>query len=350
MKNSKILLGLALSLSSIFIGCTIDDVASDDPCVPMPCANFNKHLLTLNTVFDNDPNAQINYNYYLVNNLDSSLPNSNGSFVTNTDLTFQLPTSTSFYNETNKLHGILVSRAGKYFTFNTATEVGQEFAVPTSVTAPITLGSTTYVIEVSNGGYASNGMGNHYEVKTLDINTGIVGSVLPIDPLTKDFDNNSFFHVESMSAATNNIDKIYFLSGTNLVTVNTSANTASHIDLYPSFSGSDYVRFFGLEYSDSLGLLAVMDNATQGNKYLVRIDPLTGNYSNPLAISNNINSEFYSTTYRECDHTYYLTSLNQGSNTVETLYFEFNVAANSTINSQIFPNYTFGIELISKMP
>ncbi|HLW32957.1 MAG TPA: hypothetical protein VKX40_11885 [Aequorivita sp.] len=351
MKNSKTLFSLALLLSTILISCTInDDIVSDDHTAIIPCTGFNKNLLTLSTTFDNDPNAEIDYNYFLINNLDSSLPNSNGSFTTNTDLTFQLPTSTSFYNQTNNLHGILVTRAGKYFSFNTNTEVGQEFVVPTSLTAPIELNNSTYVIEVSNGGYANSGIGNHYEIKSFDINTGTVGATLPIDPLTKDFDNNSFFHVESISAATNNTDELYYLSGTNLVTVNTSLNTASHIDLYPSFSSSDYVRFFGLEYSESLGLIAIMDNATQGNKFVVKIDPLTGNYSSPLSISNNINSEFYSTTYRECDHTYYLTSLNQGSNTVQTLYFEFDLITNNVINSQIFPDYTFGIEFISETP
>ena len=351
MKNFRNHFGLALLLSTLLTGCTLDDGSiSDDHTIPLPCTGFNKDLLTLSTTFDNNPQAEINYNSFLINNLDSSLPNSHGSFVTNTDLTFQLPTSTSFYNEAGNLHGILISRAGKYFSFNTDTETGQEFVVPTSVTAPIEINNATFVMEVSNGGYANNGIGNHYDIKSFDINTGTVGASLPIDPLTKDFNNNSFFDVESMSAATNTTDKLYFLSGTNLITVNTSLNTASHIDLYPSFSGSDYVRFFGLEYSESLGLIAIMDNATQGNKFVVKIDPITGNYSGPMSIANNIGSEFYSTTYRECDHTYYLTSMNQGSSTVETLYFEFDLMTNTILNSQVFPDYIFGIEFIPETP
>ena len=351
MKNFKTLFSLALLGSLLFINCsTNDDTVIDDDTSILPCDGFNKNLLTLSTVFDNDPNAEIKYNHFLVNSLDSSLPNFNGSFTTNTDLTYQLPTSTSFYNEANNLHGIFVTRAGKYFTFNTSSGIGQEFVVPTSVTAPVELNSSSYVIEVANGGYANNGMGNHYDIKSFNINTGVLGSTLPIDPLTKDFDNNSFFMVETISAATNGTDNLYFLSGTNLVTVNTNTNTASHLDLYPSFSGSDFVRFFGLEYSPSLGLIAIMDDATQGNQFVIKIDPISGSYSPLVTIPADINNEFYSSSYRECDHTYYLTSLKQVLSTVETLYFEFDLEANTVSNSQIFPDYVFGIEFIQETP
>ncbi len=348
MKTLKTLFGLILTGSLFFIGCSPSDdsgIGCDDTII-LPCDDFNKDLLTLSTLFDDSPNAEIDYNSFLINNLDSSQPNFEGSLITTTNLTYQLPTGTSFYNEVNKTHGIVISRAGKYFAFNTDTGVGQEFVVPTSISAPVELNNSTYVIEVANSGYADPGIGNHYEIQSFDIVSGTVGSTFPIDPMTKSFDNHSFFNVESMSAATDGIDKLYFLSGTNLVTVNTTTHTASHIDLYPSFSPSDYVRFFGLEYSESLGLLAILDNATQGNKKLVRIDPATGNHSTLLGVSSDINSEFYSTAYRECDKTYYLTSLANSLNTVETDYFEFDLATNQVLNTQSFSDYVFGIEFM----
>jgi len=78
----------------------------------------------------------------------------------------------------------------------------------------------------------------------------------------------------------------------------------------------------------------------------VKIDPTTGNYTNLLTISNDINSEFYSTTFRECDLTYYLTSLNQASNAAETLYYEFDLNTNSVSHSEILPKYVYGIEFL----
>ncbi|HZH86547.1 MAG TPA: hypothetical protein VFD77_04465 [Brumimicrobium sp.] len=345
MKKIKTLFGLAL-LGSLFLSsCSVDDTPSDQDPVS-ECDGFAKNLLTLSTPFSSTPTSEINYISYSINNLNSSLPNFHGNFTSSVDLNYELPTSTSFYNESSNLHGIVISRAGKYISFNTNTNVAQEFTVPNYITAPISLNNTTYIIEVSNGGYANNGMGSHYDIKTFDTNTGATGTTLPIDPMTKDFDNNSFFHVETLTSATNKLNELYFLSGTNLVTVNTTNNTASHVDLYPNFSSSDYVRFFGLEYSESLGLLAIMHKVDQMTKALVKIDPATGNYTNLLTISNDINSEFYSTTFRECDLTYYLTSLNQASNAAETLYFEFDLNTNTVSHSEILPKYIYGIEFL----
>ncbi len=347
MKNSKTLFALALLASVLFSNCSTDDrFTLEDDTSGLPCQAVPKDLLVLNTLFDGANNAQIAYNTFAINGLDSSLPNSLGNLATNTNMTFQLPTGASLYNQASNLHGLLVTRAGKYFTFNTDTGVGQEFVVPTIVSAPVQLNTSSYVIEVANFGYTDQGIENHFEIKPFNINDGAIGAALPIDQLDRTFDNNSFFNVESMSSATNEIDSLYFLSGTNLVTVNTLNNTATHIDLYPPFTYSNFVRFFGLEYSENLGLIAIMDDSNAGTQYVVKIDPLSGNQTNLVILSENINSEFYSTTYRECDKTYFLTSLKHDNNLVETLYFEFNLATNTLENSQIFQDYAFGIQLI----
>jgi hypothetical protein len=127
--------------------------------------------------------------------------------------------------------------------------------------------------------------------------------------------------------------------------VNTANNTSSQIDLYPSFSNSDYVRFIGLEYSESLGLLAIMDMPNSNTRKIVKIDPISGAYTDLLTISTDINTEFYATAYSECKKTYYLTSLANG-NPVQTNYFEFDLTTNTNTNTQIFNDYVFGIELI----
>ena len=343
MKKFKTLLMILFGTSLIFGSCSKDDTLDiDDGTVVLPCDNSPQNLLTLKTNFDNSLNAIITYNSYGINNLDPSLPTNHGDFTTNTNLTYQLPTSTSFYNVANNLHGIIINRAGKYFTYNTNTNIGQEFTIANNISAPIELNNTTYIIEISNWGTQNQGLGNHYEIKSFDVNTGNVGATLPLDPATTEFFNNSFFDEQSMSASTNGIDELYFLSGTNLVTVNILTQTASHIDLHPNFT-SDFVRFFGLEYSESLGLIAMKEDNT--SLKLINIDTSTANYSPLLDILTDINSEFYSTAYRECDQTYFVTTLKNGNNP-ETIYHEFNLTTNTIENTQIFADYVFGIELM----
>lgn len=346
MKNSKTLFGLALLLSVLFTNCSTDEgTLTEDDTSGLPCDNYDNNLLTLNTAFDNNPNAVLTYNSFLINSLNSSLPSLAGNLTTNTDLTYKLPTSSSFYNDANNLHGIFITRAGKYFAFNASTGIGQEYTASGDITAPVELGASSYVIQVSNSGYANQAIDDHFKIKTFSINDGTINATLPISTPNTTFNNNSFFNVESMSSATNATDELYFLSGTNLITTNTISNTASHIDLYPSFSMNDFVRFFGLQYSESLGLIAIMDITDTNTQKLVQIDPASGTYSELLTIPSNINSEFYSATYSECKETYYLTSLINGSTPTKTRYYEFDLALNTVSNTQTFVDYVFGIEL-----
>lgn len=347
MKNSKTLFTLALIASVLFTNCSTDEgTLTDDETGALPCDNYSKDLLALSTAFDNNPNAVITYNSYLINSLNSSSPNLKGTVNTTTDLSFELPTSTSFYNEASTLHGIFVNRAGKYFALNASSGIGQEFVTPTNISAPVELGTESYVIEVANFGYANQGADDHFKVKTFNINDGSLNAALPVSTANSTFTNNSYFNVESMSSATNDIDKLYFLSGTNLVTLNPLTNTASHLDLYPSFSMTDFVRFYGLEYSESLGLIAIMYISNLNIRKLVQINPSNGSYTDLVVIPSDINPEFYSTTYSECKETYYLTSMINGPAPLKTQYFEFDLANNTVSNTQIFNDYVFGIELI----
>lgn len=342
MKNFKTLLSFVLVAGMLFTNCSGDDGTNDDP-TDLPCNGYNKKLLTLTTVFNDSTNAVIDYDSFVINNLDPLLSNIEGSYITSSNLSFQLPTSSSVFNEANNLHGVLVTRAGKYFTFNTNTMAGQEFATLTNIAAPVLLGTAGYVIEVSPGGYANLGIDNHFSIKSFNSNNGTIGTALPISTANTTFNNNSFFNVETMSATTNGVDELYFLSGTNLITVNTTSNTASQMDLYPSFSNIDFARFFGLEYSESIGLIAIKQGSA---KDLIKIDPSTGSYTTLVSIPEALNSEFYSTTYSECKKTYYLTTLKTLSNPTQTFYFEFDLVSNTISNSQLLPNYVYGIELI----
>lgn len=345
MKRIYTISSLALAIALTFSSCSnSDDSASGLPSVT-PCDLIDNDLMVLKTAFDNNPNAIITYNAFAVNGLDGTLPNALGNLTTTTNLSYELPTGATFYDSQNAIHGIYVTRAGKYFKYDAMSGLGQEFSVSTEATAPVQLGGNTYVIEIP-AGFTTSGIGNHFSIKPFNINNGSMGAALSIPSVETTFDNNSFFGAEAMSATSNGTDKLYYLSGTNLITVNPFTLSASHVDLFPSFSMTNFMRFIGLEYDDTLGLLAILIDYVNDVTLLVKVDPLTGTYSSLMSLPNTINSEFYATAYSSCENTYYLTTLSNNFTTTETLYFEFDLDTNTIINSQILPEYNYGIELI----
>ncbi|MBL1410226.1 hypothetical protein [Sphingobacterium faecale] len=331
---------LLLLLGMASVGCSNEGVEPEQPADACVLNN----LVMLRVAFDGSYQASVAYNKFAVNGLNPSSGSLLGTVATNHRLTFQLPTNSSFYDKATGTHGMLISRAEAYLKFDVNTGVGQAYAVQTNFAAPVLNNGNAYVIAVDQS-YASSGVGEHYMINSFNMQNGTTGAALPISIADRTFDNHSFFANESMSSTSNGVDKLYFLSGTNLITVNTATNTASHRDLYPSFSqANDWVAFYGVKYSQSLGLIALKRDASGFS--LVKINPNTGTHTTLLAINAAINTEFYSAAYRECDKTYYLTSMNQSNPTVETGYYEFDLNSNTLVNTQVLTDYGFGIEII----
>lgn len=345
-------------VSLFLVGCGDDHTSGDlvfEDETPDGCSN-DQQLLGLQTLFDNAPNAEINYELFAINGLAEGDGSPLGSLMTNTNLSFQLPTSSSIYDADLKIHGIFITRTQKYFAFDTDSQIGQDFAINLPVSAPVGLNGENFVIEVIDG-YAQSGVHEHFQIHKFDINSGNLTQTLSIPVANRTFDNRSFFNYEWMSSATNGYDELYFLSVTNLVTVNPANQEATQVDLYPSFyipdwdedpALNDYVRFYGLEYSESLGLLAIKEDTNQNPSTfeLVKIDPQTGAYAGLVSLSGPINSEFYSTAYRECDKTYYLTTMGEPSNPVTTDYLEIDLQNFTVSHTEELEDYFFGIELI----
>lgn len=340
MKRFEIIPVFMLLLSIITVSCSTDEVTPDGP---RENCDDNK-ILVLSTPFDGSNQATVSYNSFTINTLDPIAATSEGTLSTTSNLTYQLTTNTSLYNQAMNIHGIIISREKKYLKFDLNNGTGQEYTFSDNVTAPVLVNGNVYVIEITQQGYANNGTDIHYEIKNFDMQNGTVGALLPISTVDRTFDNKSFFHVETVSSTTNGTDRVYFMSGTNLITVNIVNNTATHTDLYPSFSQNDWVAFYGIKYDASLGLIAIKKE--QGSYDLVRINPITGAYTTLVNIPGNVNTEFYSVAYRACDFTYYLTTLDQPTNPVSTKYYEFNLVNNTVINTQNFQEYAFGLELI----
>lgn len=331
---------LILLLGIASVGCSNEGVEPEQPTDV--CEQNN--LLMLSVAFDGSYQASVDYNKFVINSLNPASGLTLGTVATSNYLTFELPTNSSIYDKTTGTHGMLISRAEAYLKYNTNTGVGESYTVQTNFAAPVLNNGNAYVIAVDQG-YAESGVAEHYVVNSFNMQNGTTGATLPIPATDRTFDNRSFFAHESMSSTSNGVDKLYFLSGTNLITVNTATNTASHVDLYPSFSqANDWVAFYGVKYSQSLGLVAVKRDANGSS--LVKINPNLGTYTTLLQINGVINTEFYSAAYRECDKTYYLTTMSQSNPTVETSFYEFDLNSNTLVNTQVLADYGFGIEVI----
>ena len=66
MKNFKSLFGLAIMISILFTNCSTDDDPTTDDEPISACDNYHKDLLTLSTAFDNNANAVVTYNSFLI--------------------------------------------------------------------------------------------------------------------------------------------------------------------------------------------------------------------------------------------------------------------------------------------
>lgn len=349
MTTMKTIFTIALIGSFTLFSCDADDgLTYPDPEPVSPCESAPQKMLAMYMDPDGGSNADIKYLSYDINDFNTSPPNVIGNITPTAAVNGELSTSGTIYDENSNLHGIVITRPQAYFTFNTATNTAEEYSLSEPISAPVMLGNTAYAIEVANYGYAVFGEDEHYEIKPFNIINADAGTALPIPASDRTFDNSSFFNHESMSSASNGIDELYFVSGPNLVTVNVSNNSASYVDLYPNFTFSDYVTFIGLEYSESLGLLAIRiytdpDPNVPKIQEVVKIDPTDGSYTVLSTVPEIINTEYYTTAYRECDQKYYLTTWDYTSSVQETLYYEFDLNTNSLSNTASLPFYTFGI-------
>lgn len=197
-----------------------------------------------------------------------------------------------------------------------------------------------------------------YEIVELNPLTGQVISVLT----SGNFAANSPFDSHYMSSVSNGDDLIYFLSGTNLIEARVSTLTSRHIDIDPTYNVNDNpVIYYGLEYASSknslLAMVKLQDGVGAPITDLVTIDIsikpaiITSNFniaaSLPKGQDDQINPEFYSTTFDQCDNTYYITEIQPVSGNITTNLHEINLDKMEFKTQQI-QDYMYGLELNSK--
>lgn len=332
LKKISFVLLASLALAS----CSKDRDPIQDPSKD-ECAD--QKIVLLNTEFGDDPTSDITYSRYDLDNVSQGGGLNLHTYTVSEDIRFKLPPNNSIYD--GNLHGIILN--GNYYTYNFATQASQEHAIDENVVAPVALSNTHYAIELS-APYPAPGSTATFDIKEFNTQDGSTGSALPISAAEKSFTNNSLFHREIISSASNGTDKIYFLGGTNLITVNTANNTATQIDLYTDFSQDDWVTFHGIEYTEDFGLVAIKRDNDDFS--LIKIDPQTGNQTQLVVIPNPVNTEFYSTAYNECNQTFYLTTLKQPDN--NTYFYEIDLSNETIFNTQILPQYNYGLQIVKE--
>lgn len=213
--------------------------------------------------------------------------------------------------------------------------------------------------------------GKLYGIRVIGVPPAKKYEILEINPITGQRINtlstnnitvSSSFSNESMSGISDGGNNIYFLSGTNLIIVNTSSGNATHKDIDLSFNpNNNIVQYYGLEYKKDENILLAMKKSIDKNNADVT-ELVTINLSSTLPVvkprfqihnylpSNQdkiINPEFYSSTFDSCDATYYITEMqNVGSNITSNL-FEINLKKDTFIYQPLV-SYWYGLEFRPK--
>ncbi|MEM1323696.1 MAG: hypothetical protein AAGG75_25775 [Bacteroidota bacterium] len=322
---------------------------SDDDILTVPQDCGEQFICWRSTLNTNDSSLQI---LSFDNPMPAAVtPLQIGSLQAFNPLRIILPTSNAVYDQDSEQIVGIISREKTLIRHHTASGNSSALPLPTFVTAPIFLQGNCYGIDIPNG-YSSGGTAT-FSIVQIDPATGLFIDSLALS--SNSFDYRSFFHHESISAATDGQDQLFFLGGTNLVMIQVSTGQVKVIDLYPNFNSSnDFVRFYGLEFRSANRLLAVREGSDDPSE-LVEIQ-IVGNVAQvgslfdfsedlPALGDWTLNREFYSTVYDACKNQYHIATL--ASLNPQTTTKLINVDLNSrTAQQQIVADYWFGINLM----
>lgn len=254
---------------------------------------------------------------------------------------FNRPSNYDAYNAVSKQYFIEFPLQQRIYKYDVNTQNRQEFIVAGFYAAPVFNNSNLYAITIDHFGYASDPA--NYSIDVIDQNNGSLSTLA-----SNTFPLLSRFDWESMSSVSNNSNMIYFVSGTNLISYNTSTTTSSHVELTPGFDIiNNYQNFYGLEMRNNGNLLAIRDrddiNGEGSELVEININNLTATPTvvfDFMANGIELNSEFYATTYDTCDDTYYITSRKDATTTD---FYEIDITT-SIFKTENFDFYLMGIE------
>ncbi len=340
MKTYNYLYSLLLIL--LITSCNSDEVIcnTDEPDVPQTICDTGLLIMTS----DGSPGAITTFTLDSIQKpVNTPLAFNNIRTDTQQDFfgVYTNPSNYDAYNRINDTYFVEFPTEQRIYKYDIATQARQEFVVAGFYSAPVFNNGNLYAITIDNFGYASNPA--NFSIETINQNDGSLTTLI-----TDSFPLISSFNWESMSSATDNLENIFFVSGTNLVSFNINATSTNHTELVPTFDAFDNNQgFYGLELRNNGNLLAIRnrnDNLVTSLE-LVEID-INNLTATPTVIFdfmvNNIalNSEFYSTTYDACDDMYYITSRRDATTTD---FYEIDLVT-SAVKTENFDFYLMGIE------
>jgi hypothetical protein len=193
--------------------------------------------------------------------------------------------------------------------------------------------------------------------QVIDENASAISSVFNVN-LT----NSGMINTASISSTSNSRDKIYYLANTTLLTYDHSNGTLSSAQI-DTFSPTNKVYYFGLEYVDNNTLYALKGNVNNLTIELVKIDisnvaspqvstliDLTNSPSLSFNAYSIVNANAYvQSDYDTCDNSYYFTYTNPDGFNAEPYLVE--IKLNSNAVNEFPPNllnangrYYFGLD------
>lgn len=207
--------------------------------------------------------------------------------------------------------------------------------------------------------------GKMYAIKVFESSSGQFFEVVEVNPLNgqelqtiinQKITVNSSLLPENMSVCTNGKDRIYFLSGTNVIEVQPNTKTAVYTDIDPLFNPrTRNVLYFGLEYQLSSQRLLAMRNTFAQTGTLSEVVAINLGASSPVspvfdlsaalseAVGKVINLDYYSSTFDPCGDTYYLTTLKTDGAARNTNLISLALPQNK-LQVNTLDRYWYGIE------
>jgi len=325
---------------SLLISCSLEDAGPiSDPC-------DNARIYSFST---NDPYSPSTIQ---VEEADETL-DPWGSFTDTSDLgSAIMPSNVSTYNFTTERYHFFSLVNSKFInvnaddTINVIPQTGGINGWKFSGLVYVSSLNTYYMIGFS---YIDGAVGL---VKVLNIDTGELADVPTVTVPLIDF---SFSVVEidpfvlNMSVATDNNDKVFVLSGRNIITFEIGALTANHETI-----GLSSDNFYGLEYNNLVDKLNAFKYETSTILKLVEITPVaipfvSDESMNIIAPIDELhaNLTFYSTTL-SCDEKTFIIAHKFANASTKFYRIPFGGVVSSVVPSLIIPStkptYYFGIE------
>lgn len=322
METNLIKIGYLLLLGLLLISCT----DNDQPNPTLTCPNTD--ILGLEFTGNiNDAGAMPTFGYLVNSTSTSAWVPVTALSVTNpaTPSSLQMSSANNpAYNPASGDYKLVIAEERRLITINNAgaityTPITTGFSGSNITNAPVYVGGNLYFgnMTFSGGNLVFSVLDNTY----TSTNTITIPSA-----------NISGNYSWNFTSATDGINTIYFAIGNNIITYNRSLNTivASMITGVPIASGT----IIGLEFRGNNKLLALHEDWSIANTKLVEID-----VTNPLAIAKTdiitlgfqVNYEFFSTTYNECNQKFYLSSPDTGGSNLPAHNIRIDLAGTPNI-------------------